>query len=81
MVATTVTTATTTTTAASPELMAASGLIAVVLLMVLLIVKELAGASDHPRAQRLARAVNVGIAPLVLAFGAIVTARVLVVLG
>lgn len=82
MVATTITTVSseTATTAATIEAAAALGAVAVVLLIALLIVKELAGASDHPRAQRLAAVANIGVLPLLFAFGAIVVSRVIAVL-
>ena len=76
--ATTATTAVATTAAAS---WAALGVVAVVLLIALLIAKELAGASDDPRAQRLARLVNVGLVPLGFAFVTIVVTRVMAILG
>lgn len=82
MVATTATTVTTATTdpAAAIEVAAALGVVAVVLLIVLLIAKELAGASDNPRAQRLAAVANIGVVPLLFAFGTIVISRVIAVL-
>lgn len=83
--ATTVTTATTTATATTAVTSAATwatlGVVAVVLLIVLLITKELASASDNPRAQRLARFVNVGVVPLGFAFITIVVTRVMAILG
>jgi hypothetical protein len=83
--ATTVATATTATTAtavaATTATWAALGVVAVVLLIALLITKELASASDDPRAQRLSRLVNVGLVPLAFAFVAIVTTRVMAILA
>ena len=86
MVATTATTATTavTTTAATAvtiESVAALGAVAVVLLIVLLVSKELASASGSIRAQRFAKVVNVGVVPLMFAFGAIVFSKVAGFLG
>lgn len=83
MVATTATTATTTTTAATAvtvESVAALGAISIVLLIALLISKELASASENPRAQRFAKVVNIGVVPLMFAFGAIVVSKVASVL-
>jgi hypothetical protein len=83
MTATTVTTtaAATATTATSIESAAVLGGVLVVTLILLLVTKELAGASDTARAQRLSRIVNVGALPLLFAFGAIVVAKVLAVLA
>ena len=61
--------------------MTALGVVAVLLLIPLLISKELASASDHPRAQRLARVANVGEVPLAFAFVAIAASKVLAILG
>jgi len=55
--------------------------VAVLLLIALLIAKEFASASDNPRAQRLARLVNVGVVPLGFAFVTIVVTRVMAILG
>ena len=84
--ATTVTTATTTTATATTAATSAAGwatlgVVAVVLLIALLITKELASASDNPRAQRLAKHVNVGVVPLGFAFVTIVVTRVMAILG
>jgi uncharacterized membrane protein len=89
MVATTATTAATATTATTAtaatavaiETAAALGAVAVILLIVLLVSKELAGASDHPRAQRLSRVINVGAMPLMFAFVAIAASKVMAVLS
>lgn len=83
MTATTVTTATTATTATTvtPEAVAVFGVVAVVLLITLLIVKELSGASENPKAQQLARHINISATPLLLAFGAIVVSKVMAALG
>ena len=80
--ATTTTTATTATAAVMVvDSVAALGVVAVVLLIALLITKELASASDHPRAQRLSRLVNVGLAPLAMAFTVIVGTKVWAILA
>jgi len=86
MVATTATTATTavTTTAATAvtiQGVAALGVVTVVLLITLLVSKELASASNSPRAQRFSKVVNIGIVPLMFAFGAIVISKLVGVLG
>jgi hypothetical protein len=83
MVATTVTT-TAATTATSASIVGAGaelGAVVVVTLIVLLITKELAGAAEGSRAQRLSRVVDVGAFPLLLTFGAIVISKVLAVLA
>ncbi len=51
------------------------GLIAIVLLMVLLIEKELVRSVGGPRSQAWMRALNIAIAPLVLACGLIIILR------
>lgn len=79
--ATTAVTATTAATAVTVEGVAALGAIAVVLLITLLISKELASASDNLRAQRFAKVVNIGVVPLMFAFGAVVMSKIVAVLG
>jgi hypothetical protein len=88
MVATTATTATTATVATATTATTATlatggtlGVVAVLLLIALLITKELASASDNPRAQRLAKLVNVGVVPLAFAFVTIVVTRVMAILA
>lgn len=86
MVATTATTATTAATATTATTATLAswttlGAVAVVLLIALLITKELASASDNPRAQRLAKLVNVGVVPLGFAFVTIVVTRVMAILA
>jgi len=89
---TTTTAATTTssvTTVAGSALVSQLGLIAVISLIVLLIVKELSGAYTAQMsgngtllmpASRLDRVLNIGILPLLFAFGVIVLARVVQIL-
>ena len=74
-------TATATATAAADPVTVTLGVIAVVLLVTLLIVKEVASASDSPRALRLSRALNVGAVPLCFSFTAITVAKVVSVLA
>lgn len=63
----TVTTATVSTV--TTVVMAGSlGLVAVVTLLILLIQKELIAVSEGPRAKLLVRALNIAIAPLLMAF-------------
>jgi len=62
------------------EAVASLGVVAVLLLIVLLVSKELASASDHPRAQRLSKVINAGAVPLVFAFIAIAVSKVIAVL-
>jgi len=64
----------------SVEAVASLGVVAVLLLIVLLVTKELASASDNPRAQRLSKVVNVGAVPLMFAFIAIAASKVIAVL-
>ena len=71
---TTVTTTTTTvvTTAAAASL----ALIAILTLIALLIQKEIIGGLDSARAQRISRALNIAIVPLVLVFVVTVAIKV-----
>jgi hypothetical protein len=71
---TTVTTTTTTvvTTAAAASL----ALIAILTLIALLIQKEIIGGLDSARAQRISRALNIAIVPLVLVFVATVAFKI-----
>ena len=55
----TVTTTTVSTVTSAVGLAASLGLIAVLILISFLVAKELAGATDHPRLQRLSRFLNV----------------------
>jgi hypothetical protein len=57
-------------------LSASVGLVAIVLLLVLLCVKELMRASAPERFQQWAEALDVAIAPLLLAFASILLARI-----
>jgi hypothetical protein len=57
-------------------LSASVGLVAIILLLVLLSVKELMRATAPERFQQRAEALDVAIAPLLLAFGCIVLARI-----
>ncbi len=77
--ATAAATATATTTA--DPVTVTLGVIAVVLLVTLLVAKEVASASDSPRAQRLSRALNVGTVPLLFSFAATTVAKVVSVLA
>lgn len=74
----TTTTVSTITTAA----MAGSfGLLAVVTLLILLVQKEVIAVSEGPRARLFVRALNIAIAPLLMAFVMSMGAKVLEVLG
>ncbi len=81
--ATTATTATAATaaTAGGDPVIVTLGVVAVALLVVLLVSKELAGASENPRAQRFSQAVNVGTVPLLCSFVAITVSKVVAVLA
>lgn len=81
MMITTTATTVATTTAVTTEQMVGMGVVAVVALIALLITKELAGASENARAQRLYRTINVAAIPLLLTFGAITVSKVLAVLS
>ena len=60
---------TTTVSTVTTVVMAGSlGLVAVVTLLILLIQKELIAVSEGPRAKLLVRALNIAIAPLLMAF-------------
>ncbi|RIH85891.1 hypothetical protein Mrose_02010 [Calidithermus roseus] len=76
MVATTVTTTTTTAVTADPTAVAFIWTALVVVAMVILMVsKELAAASESPRARNFARLTNVGLVPLAFALFGIAAAR------
>lgn len=73
---------TTTVSTVTTAVMAGSlALIAVITLLVLLVQKELIAVSDGPRARVLVRALNIAIAPLLLAFGLSMIMKVWEVLG
>jgi hypothetical protein len=76
----TVTTTTVSTVTSAVGLAASLGLIAVLILISFLVAKELAGATDHPRLQRLSRFLNVAIIPLLMVFTTIVGVKVAEVL-
>jgi hypothetical protein len=76
----TVTTTTVSTITTAVGIAASLGLMAVLTLIAFLVAKELAGADGRPRLQALGRALNVGIIPLLLVFGAITAAKVVEVL-
>ena len=76
----TVTTTTVSTITSAAGIGASLGLIAVVVLLSFLVTKELAGAGDHPRLQRLSRFLNIAIVPLMMVFTGIVVAKVVEVL-
>jgi hypothetical protein len=70
----TVTTITVTT--ATAALIASLSLLAVLTLLSVLVTKEVVSASDRPRLQAFARALNVALIPLLLGFLLIVTVQV-----
>ena len=55
-------------------------IIGILVLLALLVQKELASASDGPRAARLSKLVNIGIAPLLIAFVLVIISKVTQVL-
>src|SRR2546422_11130817 len=73
-------TTSTVSTVSSAASIAAFGVLATLVLISLLVVKELASSDDHPWLQRLSNVLNVAIAPLLMAFVAIVGAKVAEVL-
>lgn len=76
----TVTTTTVSTIVSTAVMAATLGLLAVLTLIALLVTKELASASENRRLQYLARALNVAILPLLVAFAAIVAVKVVEIL-
>jgi hypothetical protein len=60
-----------------PALATSLTLIGILVLMVLLVLKEMSTAATPSRVNRLTIAVNVGIAPLLIAFVLIVISRVI----
>jgi hypothetical protein len=73
---------TTTVSTVTTVVMAGSlGLVAVVTLLILLIQKELIAVSEGPRAKLLVRALNIAIAPLLMAFFLTIALKVLDILG
>ena len=78
---TTVTTVTTVTLIEAMGLAAIIGAAATVALIAFLIAKELASASLSPSSQLIARFLNVGILPLVMAFAVVVAVKIAEVLA
>jgi thiosulfate reductase cytochrome b subunit len=77
----TITTATVTTlTTAGPAVVAGLSLLAILVLLALLIPKEVVSVSDRPGMRALSRALDVAIAPLLLAFVFIAVIKVMEVL-
>ena len=72
----TTSTVTTVTTIAAMGLGFVIGIAAIVALVVFLTVKELVSASQFPHFRLLGRYLNVGVLPLVIAFGVIVVVKV-----
>jgi hypothetical protein len=73
-------TTTTVSTLTALGVTAALGIVAVIALVALLISKEVVGSTGGPRQQVLARALNVGIVPLLLVFVTVVATRVVQIL-
>ena len=72
---------TTTVTTVTTVVMAGSlGLVAVIVLLILLVQKELIAVNEGPRSKVLVRALNIAIAPLLMAFGISMAVKVLQVL-
>ena len=77
----TVTTSTITTITTMADFGVILGTVAVVTLVVLLCTRELAAAAEGHGSMRLARSLDVSIIPLVMVFAAVITMKVLTVLG
>jgi hypothetical protein len=60
-----------------PALAASMALVGILVLLALLVVKEISSALASSRGNRLITAVNIGIAPLLIAFVLIVISRVM----
>lgn len=73
---TTTVTTTTVTTVTAMGLTMALGVVATLALIALLVCKEIAGAAPGERTVRWSRSLNLGIAPLLLAFAVIVVQKV-----
>ncbi len=72
---------TTTVSTVTTVVMAGSlGLVAVIILLILLIQKELITVSEGPRAKALLKALNIAIAPLLMAFALTMAVKVAEVL-
>ena len=74
-------TTTTVSTVTTVAMAGSLGLLAVVTLLILLVQKEVIAVSDGPRAKVLVRALNIAIAPLLMAFAMTMVVKVLEVLG
>ena len=77
----TVTTGTITTITTMTGLGMALGLVAVITLIAFLGVRELAAAGDNGSHRLLARSLDVGIVPLIIAFAMIVAVKIVEILG
>ena len=77
----TVTTSTVTTITTMIGFGMALGLVAVLVLITLLAVRELATVSEGGSRRRLAKALDIGIVPLIIAFAMIVVMKVVAVLA
>lgn len=69
-------TTSTVSTVTTAALAGAVALIGILVLLILLVQKELAGAAGSNRLRVLARVLNIGIVPLLLAFALVVFSRV-----
>jgi hypothetical protein len=74
-------TTSTVSTVTSAALAGSVALVGILVLLALLVQKELASTAHGGRWRRLSAALNVGIAPLLVAFAAVVIARVVAVLN
>ncbi len=72
----TVTTTTVTTVATAVALGGTLALVGILTLLALLVPKELTSAAESTRLQRLGRALNIGILPLLVVFALIVAAKI-----
>jgi hypothetical protein len=74
-------TTTTVSTVTTVAMAGSLGLLAVVTLLILLVQKEVIAVDDGPRAKVFVRALNIAIAPLLMAFAMTMVVKVLEVLG
>lgn len=66
----------TTSTVSTVAIAGSVTIIGILILLLLLVQKELTSASDSERAARLSKMVNIGIAPLLIAFVLIVVSKI-----
>jgi hypothetical protein len=70
----------TTSTVSTVTIAGSFAAIGVIILLGMLIQKELSSSSDNARSQKLSKALNIGIIPLIIAFVLIIISKVLSIL-